>query len=298
MNRPQVKAKYEAALIAAGFIWGTSFVSAKIGVESIDPFLFSFLRFLFASILFIIVLLIFGKFDLRLFGDKLIWGIAGFNSVALELQHLGMTMTTATNAVLLVDINVVFVAILAFFILSERITLSVICGLILGLLGVVVVSTNGDLSLVLSGSFSGNALVFAAGILWAFYIVYQKKVLMKEIDVLLVTSNVILATTIILFPLTLIFVHDYTLNLIGLESSLYTGILCTALAFFLYNFGLRGTGATMASIILLLEIVFAMLFAFIVLNEVPSYITLIGGVLIIAAILLVSFKRNEKEKGD
>ncbi|MBC7108491.1 MAG: EamA family transporter [Methanomassiliicoccales archaeon] len=289
-----MKAKHEAALIASSFIWGTSFVSAKIGVEHVDPFLFSLLRFALASFVLLLILIVTKRFSWRLFENKLIWAIAGFNAVALELQHLGMTMTSATNAVLLIDINVVFVAIIAFFILVEEISKKVILGLASGLIGVVIVSTNGDLSAILTGSFLGNVMVFCAGVLWAFYIVYQKEVLMREQDILLVTCAVILTTTIILLPLTFLFTGDYQIDVPGGVSAIYTGIICTSLAFLLYNYGLKGMGATMASIILLLEIIFAMIFAFLILQEIPTVATWIGGGFIIFAIAVISMNRNRK----
>lgn len=289
-----MKVKHEAALIASSFIWGTSFVSAKIGVEHVDPFLFSLLRFALASFVLLLILIVTKRFSWRLFENKLIWAIAGFNAVALELQHLGMTMTSATNAVLLIDINVVFVAIIAFFILAEEISKKVILGLASGLIGVAIVSTNGDLSAILTGSFLGNVMVFCAGVLWAFYIVYQKEVLMREQDILLVTCAVILTTTIILLPLTFLFTGDYQIDVPGGVSAIYTGIICTSLAFLLYNYGLKGMGATMASIILLLEIIFAMIFAFLILQEIPTIATWIGGGFIIFAIAVISMNRSRK----
>jgi drug/metabolite transporter (DMT)-like permease len=53
-------------------------------------------------------------------------------------------------------------------------------------------------------------------------------------------------------------------------------------------------GATMASIILLLEIIFAMIFAFLILQEIPTVATWIGGGFIIFAIAVISIKGNRK----
>lgn len=285
-------AKYEAFLVMSGFIWGTSFVSVKIGVGTVDPFLFSVLRFALGAAVLVLALIVLRRMDTRVFKDKLIWGIAIVNAAALEFQHLGMTMTTATSAVLLVDIDVVFIAILAAIVLGERITRRTVAGLVLGLAGVTVITTNGDVSSILSGSFIGNAMVFTAGVLWTFYVVYQKKVLVREKDVLMVTGAVILETAIILVPLALMFAQSYAVDGSGLMSALYTGLICTGLAFLLYNTGLKAVGATIASIILLLEIVFAMLFAFLLLGETPTAITAFGGGLIILAILVISFNGN------
>ncbi|MCJ7517633.1 MAG: EamA family transporter, partial [Methanomassiliicoccales archaeon] len=280
------------------FIWGTSFISVKIGVEHVDPFLFSILRFSLGSIVLLAVLLLLKRLDTRLFKNKLLWGISLINAVALEFQHYGMTMTSATNAVLLVDIDVVFIALLAVVILAEKITNRIVTGLLLGMIGVVIITTNGDLSSVVSGSFLGNAMVFLGGVLWAFYVVYQKKVLMKESDVLLVTGVVIFETTLFLLPMTFIFAGSYVVDSVGWLSVLFTGVFCTGLAFLLYNTGLKAISATIASVILLLEIVFAMLFAFIVLGETPTIVTAIGGALIIIAIIVISLNGNNESRSE
>ena len=290
--------RYEAFLVIASFIWGTSFISVKIGVEHVDPFLFSILRFSLGSIVLLAVLLILKRLDTRLFKNKLLWGISLINAVALEFQHYGMTMTSATNAVLLVDIDVVFIALLAVVILAEKITNRIVTGLLLGMIGVVIITTNGDLSSVVSGSFLGNAMVFFGGVLWAFYVVYQKKVLMKESDVLLVTGVVIFETTLFLLPMTFIFAGSYVVDSVGWLSVLFTGVFCTGLAFLLYNTGLKAISATIASVILLLEIVFAMLFAFIVLGETPTIVTAIGGALIIIAIIVISLNGNNESRSE
>jgi drug/metabolite transporter (DMT)-like permease len=290
--------RYEAFLVIASFIWGTSFISVKIGVEHVDPFLFSILRFSLGSIVLLAVLLLLKRLDTRLFKNKLLWGISLINAVALEFQHYGMTMTSATNAVLLVDIDVVFIALLAVVILAEKITNRIVTGLLLGMIGVVIITTNGDLSSVVSGSFLGNAMVFLGGVLWAFYVVYQKKVLMKESDVLLVTGVVIFETTLFLLPMTFIFAGSYVVDSVGWLSVLFTGVFCTGLAFLLYNTGLKAISATIASVILLLEIVFAMLFAFIVLGETPTIVTAIGGALIVIAIIVISLNGNNESRSE
>lgn len=290
--------RYEVFLVLASFIWGTSFISVKIGVEHVDPFLFSILRFSLGSIVLLAVLLLLKRLDTRLFRDKVLWGISLINAVALEFQHFGMTMTSATNAVLLVDIDVVFIALLAVVVLREKITSKIITGLVLGMIGVIIITTNGDLTSVVSGSFIGNAMVFFGGVLWAFYVVYQKKVLIKQSDVLLVTGVVIFETTLFLLPMTFIFADSYVVDSIGWLSILYTGVLCTGLAFLLYNTGLKVISATIASVILLLEIVFAMLFAFIVLGETPTFVTAIGGALIIIAIIVISLNGNNESRSE
>jgi drug/metabolite transporter (DMT)-like permease len=288
--------KFEAFLILSSFLWGTSFVASKIGVGEVDPFLFALLRWLIAAPVLIFAAYLFTDFDLSIFKDKILWLVGLLNAVGLFLQNAGMTSTTATNAVLLVDINVVFVAILASLVLKESITKFTIFGLLIGLLGVFIVSTGGDFGKMTDGSLTGNLLVLAAGIVWAFYIVYQKAAVNKHPDVLMMTSSVVVTTLIVSIPIALLFTQSFALSTNGLMAAMYVALICTGGAFMLYIAGLRGKGATDSSIILLLEIVFAMMFAYLILGEVPDMLTAIGGILIISAIVLVSIQDSNGKK--
>lgn len=288
--------KFEAFLILSSFLWGTSFVASKIGVGEVDPFLFALLRWLIAAPVLVFVAYLFTDFDLSIFKDKIIWLIGLLNAVGLFLQNEGMTSTTATNAVLLVDINVVFVAILASLILKESITKFTILGLLIGLFGVFIVSTGGDFSKMTDGSLTGNLLVLAAGLVWAFYIVYQKMAVNKHPDVLMMTSSVVVTTLIFSIPIALLFIQSYALSADGLAAAMYVALICTGGAFMLYIAGLKGKGATDSSIILLLEIVFAMIFAYLILGEVPDILTAIGAIFIVSAIVLVSIQEGNGKK--
>ena len=67
------------------------------------------------------------------------------------------------------------------------------------------------------------------------------------------------------------------------------GLLCTACAHTLFINGLRSASARSASLISSLEPVYGVSLAFVFLKEVPSARTVLGGLLILAAVLAVSF---------
>jgi drug/metabolite transporter (DMT)-like permease len=286
--------RYEQMLILASFVWGTSFVATKLGVEQADPLFFAFIRFTIGAEVLVIVAVLVGSFDLSILKDKMIWGIGLLNAIGLALQNVGMTQTSATNSVLLVDINVVFVALIASVVLKEQLRPKTIMGMLIGLIGVAIVATEGDLSQMFGGTFTGNLIVFLAGVVWAFYIVYQKKTVDRHKDAYLTATGVIMATAICSLPLTIAFSRNYTLTATGMSMAIYLGVFGTAFAFLLYLYGLKGKGATDSSIILLLEIVFAMFFAFAILAEMPTIATAVGGALIVGSIIIVSFQENGK----
>jgi drug/metabolite transporter (DMT)-like permease len=288
--------RYELILVLAGIIWGTSFAASKVGVEEMDPVLFSALRYAFGSLAILIALVAMKQFDLSVFRLKGLWIIALFNAIAMLFQNVGMTMTSATNTVLLVDINIIFIAILAVFLLKERLNRWMVVGLITGLAGVVVISTNGDLTAIISGSFEGNMLVFIAGILWAFYVVLLTKELNGTKLLVSATGAVIVETAVFLLPIMLLLTKDYSIGSAGTMAALYAGTFCTALAFVLYSMGLKQLGATMSSVILLVEIVFGILFAILLLGEMPTVATAIGGAMILLSVILISMNQSEDVK--
>jgi drug/metabolite transporter (DMT)-like permease len=111
------------------------------------------------------------------------------------------------------------------------------------------------------------------------------------------TSAAAIATTAIFgVPVGLLFSGSTVIDMEGALAILYLGVACTAGAFLFYIAGLKGKGATDSSIILFLEIVFAMIFAFILLSEIPTVFTAIGGLFIIAAIIVISVQPNGNKK--
>lgn len=283
--------RYEGLILFASFLWGTSFVAAKIGLEDADPFLYTMVRFLLGSAVLFIAMFFSGRFDAGIMRNRLVWLIAFLNACAYQLQHIGISMTTATNAVLLVDINVVFVALIAAVVLKEKIGPRIAAGMLIGLSGVVAVTTGGDPGSILSGTFTGNIAVFVSGILWAFFIVYQKKLLITERNVMMVTTAVIFATAVFLVPMSVLLTRNWSLSSSGWMSVIYTGIFCSGIAFLAYNAGLRRVGATSSSILLLMEIVFGILLAVVLLDEIPPPEVAVGGALIVIAILIISMRK-------
>jgi drug/metabolite transporter (DMT)-like permease len=99
-----------------------------------------------------------------------------------------------------------------------------------------------------------------------------------------------------LIPMTLLLTPSFSFAAEGWIAILYIGLACTFAANLLYNAGLQGTKASVSSIILLLEIVFAMIFAVILLGEIPTIVTAMGGGLILLSIALISFSNGNKNE--
>ncbi|HOO03286.1 MAG: DMT family transporter [Methanomassiliicoccales archaeon] len=279
----------QGPLLLAGMLWGTSFVAGKVGVEGTDPYLFTALRSAVAA-LSLVPMLFLADFDRSLLRSKAVWGISFLNATGLLLQNVGLTYTTASNTVLLVDINVVIVAVLAALLLRERLDRRTVAGLVLGMAGVGLIATKGDPATLGGGSGLGDLLAFSAGVVWAFYIVLTTKELRKGHRLVPFTSAVIMLTAVLSVPVGLLMAEDRSVGTGGLALAVYLGLFCTTVAFMLYNWGLRALGATQTSIILLVEMVFGLGFSFLLLGERPDPMSALGGALILLAIAVISVR--------
>ncbi|MGQ9759947.1 MAG: DMT family transporter [Candidatus Methanomethylicaceae archaeon] len=169
-----MKAGATTGLLLSTIIWGISFPMVKVALRDMDPFLFVFSRFAVASLLVLFYVIMFKKRLFRLFNSRILWILGITNAIGFAMEFYGMTLTTASKASLLVNVNVVFMAIFAAYLLNEKITKRVVAGVFLGP-GVFLTITGGDFSVLSGGSILGNIIIFSGGIIWAYSNIYNKR---------------------------------------------------------------------------------------------------------------------------
>ncbi len=196
-------------------------------------------------------------------------------------------LTTVANAVVLLYTSPIFVAILAPYFLSERRQPKAYVSLLFASTGILLIFTNEGLGERLGplGILSG----LLSGILYAFLIMSDKKLSQNLPSQNIVTIQLFVAS-IVLAPSLLLEQRLPSLNEIGLLVIL--GLVQTGLALYLYIEGLRSTPAQHAVIIQYLEPTSAFFYAALILVEIPGLHSLLGGMLIIAANLILFFKIN------
>lgn len=277
--------------LLASLIWGTSFPGAEWGLRYVgNDVLFLWLRFLVASVVTLSVVLLVGKFSFSVMKEPVIWLIGGFNAAGFILQYVGLVYTTASKTALLVDINVVAVAIVSYFAFRERLSRPQLLGVVVGSLGVVLVTSDKGLSFS-SSELLGDILAYLAGWSWAFFIVLSKKTLARRTAVE-ISSGAIASCTLFLAPvvayLALTDNADLAVGLNGWLAAVYLGVFCTSVATLLWAMGLEGVSATASATIMLVEVVTALVIAFALLDESLRLTAAVGAACVLAAIYLVS----------
>jgi drug/metabolite transporter (DMT)-like permease len=294
---PRDKRNAVMLTVFASLIWGTSFPGVKwgLGYAGNDVF-FLWLRFMVATAVTLAIVLALRKFSFKVLKDPLLWVVGGLNAGSFVAQYVGQTMTTASKTALLVDINVVAVAIVSYFAFRERLNRVQLAGVVAGIAGVVLLTIDGGFSFA-EDEFLGDVVVYMSGWGWAFFIVLNKTLLSKYSAIEISTAAIVTATVWLVGPVSYLGVTgaDFSLEPAAWVAIAYLAIACTSTATLLWAMGLEGVSATASATIMLVEIVTALAISILLLEETLEQLAIVGAVLILAAVYLVASTGHEGE---
>ena len=284
--------KKEALLltIIASSLWGTSFPAIKIGLQYMDAYTFVFLRFFFALLVMLALVFITKKFSFN-FNKRLMLFLGVTNGLAYLLQYIGMSYTSASKSSLLVNLTVVWVALLSPILIKEKIGRKKLSGVILSLIGILFITTNLNFESLGVGNIFGDFMVILAGIIWALFILYNKPLVDQSKTLMVPLTWLLLFTILPLTPVVPFTVGNFlNLPLEAWIAVIYTAVFCWNIPYYLWSKGLQKISPVTSTIILLNEIVVSVIISIIFLGESLTIISEIGAAIIVIAILLVSIK--------
>lgn len=155
-----------AGLIVVTAIWGGGFVASDIALNSLTPMQIMAIRFLLGAVLMSLISVHeFQNINIKEIGAGVLMGIALF--AAFALQIIGLQYTTPSKNAFLTALNVVMVPFIAFLVLRKRIGWRGVLGACLSVVGVAVLSLNGNMTLGL-----GDALSLLCAVGFAFQIFF------------------------------------------------------------------------------------------------------------------------------
>jgi drug/metabolite transporter (DMT)-like permease len=276
-------------MLVAAFIWGTTFVAQRLGMDNIGPYTYTGIRFLLGA-LCIMPLAWREYLRLRARGtrieraDLLAWcGIGLLLSGGALLQQIGIVTTTASNAGLLTALYVPMVPILAWLLHRHRPHWSLWPAVAGSLYGTFLLS-GGELSALNSG----DLWVIASTLFWAGHVLYVGRIAaLKGAPILLALTQFLVCGAFA----TLVGLGVETTSVAGLQAALpailYGGVLSVGIAYTLQVVAQRHTHASDAAILLSSETLFAALAGAVYLGERLAAPRMAGAALIMASILLV-----------
>ena len=248
-----------------------------------------FWRSIFFSLTILAFLLI--SYKKRIFHSFYNSGLPGFvGGVILSFGFCGyvfaMYNTTVANTNFIISTQILFLAIFGYLFLKETISSLTLASIILAITGVLLMVGN-SLS---PGETSGNLAAFSMPITFAILIMIIRK--FPNVDMVPAQFIAGVSSCFIGFLLSeklMISSHDIFLGFLA-------GFFQIGFGFIFITIGARSTPSAMVGIIMLSESVLGPMWAYLFASERPSLFTLIGGMIILSAVLLQFYALLFKDK--
>ena len=271
---------------------GFGFVIAKPAFESFPPILLMGLRFIFAASILVWWFPIPRGYLLKIFMASLI-----ANTLQYSITYSGLDLIDASAAVLLVQTEVPFGVIFAYFMLKEKPTVRALIGIGIAFIGVYVLTGSPNLD----GKIIGIGLTILGSAIWALGQVMVKP-LSKEINPLALVAWMALFSGPILILLSAIIDGNTIEYFANAEINhwiiaIYIGFIMQPVTYGCFYYVIKNNPIYKVLPIVTMGIPpTGLLAAIFLLGEEPTKELFIGGVIIIIGVILIVFTKNKKEE--
>jgi len=269
------------SLIFVAIVWGAGFVLMKDAIDDQPVFDFLATRFTLATLVMIAirpqVLSAINK--QTLFRGSVLGVMLG---LAYITQTIGLDLTTAAITGFLTGLYVVFTPLLFWFVFKKKVDKKVIVGTTLALTALLFISFNG-ISID-----PGQIWLIACALLFAGHII-GLSFWSNAKDIYTLTVIQLAAGSVVCWLGALPDGYQPPPNAFVWGTVVFTAVFATAMAFLIQTWAQSIMDPSRVAIILTGEIVFAAVIAVAVGQEVLSARTIIGGVLIVVAMLIVEW---------
>ena len=271
-------------LLITAIVWGSSFVAQEIGMKSIDAFTFTGIRTALGAIVLIPVVLIINKgFDMRkeTLTAGLVLGIVF--SIAQNFQQFSFYYSTSGKIAFITAFYMFFVPLFSVF-LGKKIKLLTWGAILLGLAGLFLLCINpSDLTKINLG----DILALICAVFYAVQIMLIDKYTEKDISGVQLSFMQFVVAAVISIAAMFIFEKPVIADIkTAAPSLLYSGIMSCGVAYTFQIIGQKHANPVVASLLMCMESVFAVIAAAIVLHQGMSLREGAGCVIMFAAIIL------------
>jgi drug/metabolite transporter (DMT)-like permease len=279
----------------AVIVWGASFIATKVALRDTSPIAIVWLRFLIGVLILGLVVALRKQFTLP---EKKEWGyfaLLGFLGITLHqwLQSNALQTSEAGTTAWIVSTTPIFMAVLGWFLLKERLGWTKNLGILLAFFGVLVVVSKGDLGSISIGEFGapGDGLVLISAVNWAVFSALSRRGLKSHSASLmmfyLMLFGWVFTSFLFLTTSSMRDISSITLN--GWMALGFLGVFCSGLAYIAWYDALKALTTAETGAFLYLEPLVAVGVAFFILGEPIVPASLIGGAIILFGVWLVNW---------
>jgi O-acetylserine/cysteine efflux transporter len=272
-------------------ILGFGFVIAKPAMQYFPPYLLMGMRFTIPALILVWWFplpkgLYFDLFKVSLIGSALQYG----------LTYTGLNIIDASSAILLVQLEVPFGIIIAFFLLKEIPTIKNIVGLVIAFIGVFILTGAPNLE----GKYIGVLLTIAGAFTWALGAVMAKP-LSKKIGAFALMTWLCVFSGPMLLLVSLVFDGNpmqYILyaNFNSWLTVIFLGFFMQPVGYAAWYYVLKKYPVNKVMPVLLILPVTGLITSIFLLGEDPPKQVFMGGLVIISGVALILFTRSKKKR--
>ncbi len=283
-------------LVLATLFWSGNFVVGQAAVASMTPMDLTFWRWTLAALPLLALAHFVEKPDwravLRRWPVLLLLSVLGMSGYTL-LLYGALGYTSAMNASLITAANPALIVVMAIVLLGEKTTHLGWLGIGLGLLGVLLVLTRGELQRVFSLSVNtGELMMIGAIVVWGSYTIIARRL---DIPAIAATAVQVAIATVTLAPFALALHVRFPETPAEGWSLAYIAVFPSLGAYLFWNLALKSTPPGTAGNYLNLMVVFTALIT-VALGTPLTLVQVVGGAMVVAGVLLTGFKGQARLK--
>ncbi len=270
---------------------GFGFAISKPAMQQFPPLLLMGLRFTIAALILVWWFPIPRKFLKDIFIVSLIGG-----SLTYGLVYSGMDRVDASSAALLVQTEVPFGVIIAYFLLKEKTEIKNIIGMVIAFCGLYILLGAPNLH----GKFVGVLLLLSGSFTWSLGMVLAKPI-SKKIGGLTLVAWISLFSGPMLLLSSFIFDNNTSnyfieANLEGWLIVFYLSVIMQPIAYGAWYYVLGRNPVQKVMPVMLLLPVTGLLTAILLLGEEPTQQVFLGGAVIMIGVSMILFTKSNKKK--
>jgi len=274
--------------------WGASFVATKVALRDAQPATVVWLRFAMGVVILGTAVVVRKQLALPRRKDLAYFILLGFIGITFHqwLQSTGLLTTQATATAWIVATSPIFIALLGWLFLKEKLGGMRVGGIALAFVGVLLVVSKGNLESLLIGSAitTGDILIFISAPNWAVFSVLSRKGLKQQPAARMMFFVMLfgwLFSSILFFsgPGLSDIAHLTTQGWMGVA---FLGVFCSGLAYIFWYDALQALPASQVGVFLYLEPLVTVVVAAILLREPLLLASLVGGAVILLGVWMVN----------
>jgi len=283
-----------SALLLSAFIWGANTPIMKWSLGTVPLFSLAFLRFYLATLILFPFVLKSLKVQRKDYLKIILAALCGI-TFNVSFFFLGLKLTFAINAALIIATIPIFTIAAAQVFLKEKISGQLIIAVLIATFGLIAIVGPPVIKFGLAHFFGGFFLILAS-LFWVGYEILSKE-LFKKYPPQTVTFYSFLIGSLTFVPL---FLWELSaspwlsnLKIQGLTGIIYGAIFSSTIAYLSWQYGLSKIAASEASFFFYLDPISGVIISVLLLKEkiTPSFI--FGGLLIILAVIMAEAKRRQ-----